>query len=206
MNSGKGKKKKKLPEKEMVKFQKYKAAQVGLDRKGINFRGEVAAHKKNDLFQILKEEGIECISPNEVDTVLIKHATKWIKNTWKWIKKVGRDDGSDLHRSGVLVVASADSDFLPLIKIAQDHGLVAVSANPNATGQTRALVNGSDIVLVRGEDNQGNDCLIAKSSSASGADLLSALKSTYFPMGLDNGEHMDSEDVLHEEAHQSFPF
>ena len=195
-------KKKKLSEKEMKKFSKYKAAQVGLDRRYINASGKIAKQRKNDLFQILKEERVQCISSKDVDATLIRHASKWITNQRRWINNKGsnsketmndnkgsnREETMNDHgdhrvtprRGGVLVVGSADSDFVPLYERAKASGILVVSANPNEITQTKALINACDVVLIRGKDGQGKDCLVAKAASNRGTKLLLTLESTYY--------------------------
>jgi hypothetical protein len=125
------------------KYRKYNQAQVGLDRS-----------TKNDLFQILKEEGVSCVECKDVDYTLVKQAKSWLK-------KVGA------RNPLVLVVVSKDSDFRPLLKAARKpkFGRVSVIAAPG--DEPPSFV--SDIVLT-GSDNSAD--LQAKAYTMSGESLF----------------------------------
>ena len=122
-----------------AKVRKYNAAQVGL-RAGPR-RG------RNDLFRVLREQGVACKAADDVDAALIRAAHLWI---------AGLPSVEVEQSRGCLVVVSQDSDFAPLLRKARDKGIIAVSAKPGQTSsprqqQTSALAAASDIVLLQGD-------------------------------------------------------
>lgn len=142
--------KKGLTEKEQIRFEKYKSAQVGLKRRSVNNSGKMMSVKRNDLFRILKEEGVRCTSTDDVDATLIKQAKKYIGS------KSMASSSTDDDLPPVLVVASADSDFTPLLQYASSRGWTTVTLTMDAE-QTKALVNESDISVVRNNSEASDE-------------------------------------------------
>lgn len=170
MNSKKkgGKKSRGLSEKEMIKFQKCNAAQVGLKRgkiTGVDKRGKIKVKNRNDLFQVLKEIGFKVKSSDDVDKTLISAADSWMDRVI--IEGRKRDDNDkflDIHReknepneeeieeasyNGVLVVFSKDGDFVPLLELAKRRRFITVSVTDKLS-QTWKIVQSSDIVVGQG--------------------------------------------------------
>lgn len=167
------KKKKKVIEGKIGdQMKKYKAAQVGISRKG---GGE---QKSNFLFQVLKEEGVKVRSSDDVDEQLIRTATTWIKQEMKKY-----DSGTNKHGSvqdivrGILVVASEDSDFCDLLKHAREKGFCAVTATPRSEKQTRALTLASDVVIEANDETDDMAGLRAEANTIFGRDLMHELPS-----------------------------
>jgi hypothetical protein len=170
------KKNKKLTEKEMIKSKKYLAAQVGLRRNNGDGCSSGGGKKRNDLFRVLKEQGVQVYSAKNVDTELEIHAKKWMNsinnNNTKTSTEEEEEDGDDDDDNdnkeinsnnnnnnnnnwrGCLVVYSKDKDFIPLLKYAQKRNFLTVTVSDQPK-QTLALVNSSDFVmmpaLIRGE-------------------------------------------------------
>jgi hypothetical protein len=131
-----GKRKKAFLSKVGEKMQKYKSAQVGLNR-----------GPTNDWFRILREESVHPFTCDNVDQTLMEHAKRWVNRT-------RRTNGVAAAGSRIyLVVVSEDSDFVPLLascrnnKNNKHHDYCAISATWSSTAQTRALVSASDIVV-----------------------------------------------------------
>ena len=79
-----GKKKRKLQGKELIKYNKYQAAQVGLQRGKMTVSsatGKVKVKRRNDLFKVLREIGVHVTSSDNVDADLIASAEKWLSRT-----------------------------------------------------------------------------------------------------------------------------
>lgn len=160
-----------------------------MGRKGsINSSGKTSNVKRNDLFQILKEEGVICHSAENVDEKLEKLAKKWVKEGRKRQKKQTKEEDM-IGSTMVLVVVSGDSDFVPLLEYAKSQEIVVVSANPQQGTQTKALIQSSDIVLVDSpseEEGIGNDAdhdrrLVATAVTQHGNHVLKQLEaSDYF--------------------------
>jgi len=121
-------KKGKMSAKDNKKWDKYNAAQVGFRTQG----------NKNDLFQLFKENNAICESASDVDALLQKHATNWMKKVRK------RHDLQPYE--GCLVVVSRDKDFCKLLQSAQARNFVAISASLSSP-QTAALVEQCDIYM-----------------------------------------------------------
>ena len=77
---GSPKKKRIMSEKEFQKYQKYNSAQIGLARLGLKGRQQQQQqqHASNDLFQVLKEQGIRVYSAQDVDASLRSNAVLWM--------------------------------------------------------------------------------------------------------------------------------
>lgn len=154
-----------------IKYRKYNAAQVGL-----------GWSPKNDLFRILKEEGVRCRSCHDVDKELIKEAKRWI-------------DKNSQSSKGVLVVASQDSDFVPLLEVAQHRpGWCAVTAAPKIYSQTEALLMASDISLLANEEG----ILVARPLSSKGIQFMDDLgmpKPAIFPADIDEEEEISDDEI-----------
>ena len=119
--------------KELVRFNKYKAAQVGLQSGMMavdKHTGQVKVKSRNDLFQVLREIGVSTKSSDDVDTDLISAAEKWVRRTLSEYKDNtkmidrDRDEEHECPREesspvGVLVIYSKDCDFIPLIESAK---------------------------------------------------------------------------------------
>ena len=186
-NIKRGKKNKKLNEKEMIKSKKYLAAQVGLRR---NRDGSSGGNKKqrNDLFRVLKEQGVQVYSAKNVDTELEIHAKKWmdrINSNTKTLEKEEEKydhDNKEINNNnnnnnnnnindnwrGCLVVYSKDKDFIPLLEYARKRNFLTVTVS-NEPKQTLALVNSSDLVmmpaLIRGGGSERGMTFLSSSSS-----------------------------------------
>jgi hypothetical protein len=171
VNQLSAKKKRKLaksPEasKLIKRIRKYDAAQVGLGR---NPSG------RNDLFPILKEEKVECVTCNDVDSILIQHTRKWFKNS-----RERKKDEEIKETVVVTMVVSEDSDFKGILKECNSSNgkkpnNIAVSATWRSATQTQALVIVSDIVITRAEDGEvsrGRPLFIATAVTAQGESLL----------------------------------
>jgi len=151
---GKGKgKKKKLSAKEMKKFIKYEAAQVGLKRSNIKAtksgKMKKSPNTKNDLFRVIKELGVKVKSADNVDAKLVTAAQQWMNKTSETQNK----DGKLLHYweknggyRGVLVVFSKDSDFLSLLQQAKEKKFLTISMTDERI-QTSKLVRECDVVV-----------------------------------------------------------
>ncbi|KAG7353789.1 NYN domain containing protein [Nitzschia inconspicua] len=129
-----------LQGKEGKRMEKYKSAQVGLNR-----------GPTNDWFQILKEESVQRFSSTDVDADLIKKAKKWLK-------KQQRTNAEKV----ILVVVSEDSDFVPLLNFVQKKNresetqqFYSASATWNSSQQTEALRKVSDFVLTCSNPDDG---------------------------------------------------
>jgi hypothetical protein len=164
-------------------MRKYKAAQVGLGRQGAEkkFMQIKNIRKRNDLLQILKEEGIQCHVVNDVDSVLIKKAKQWMKAITIKLqreKDINIRDSDWLEDGPVaaLLVVTEDSDFVPLLKAAKSINFCAVSASPITTQQTRRLVLESDLVLVR--ESEDSERIVPRANTFIGSQLLLNLDSS----------------------------
>lgn len=156
-----------LKKKGRKKYRKYNSAQVGLSR---------GRRTKNDLFAILKEQGLRCHSADNVDSILIRSARKWMEGLGRTTTSEATETSAPLR--GILVVVSKDSDFCELLKEAQSKQILGVSGTPEGE-QTRKLVKASDITLtpptydmVIGE----YDHLVPRACSDAGTDFLRDLE------------------------------
>jgi hypothetical protein len=166
----KGKKKNgALKGKELMKFNKYKAAQMGLQRgvmKVDKRTGKVEVKSRNELFQVLREIGVSVKSSDNVDADLIAAAEKWMLRTHRENYKnknkmeIIDDDRNNNENEppeekeedshiGVLVIYSKDIDFVPLIESAKQQRFITVSMTDRRT-QTTGLVQSSDIIVGQG--------------------------------------------------------
>ena len=135
----KGGKKMKLSEKEMIKYKKYQAAQVGLKKAKIKVTKsgqvkKVNAPPNNDLFTILKEmSGVTVQAKDNVDEAIILRASQWMNKTTKHQNETGQPQFYESNNwngqgcRGVLVIYSMDADFVPLLQKAKKKGFVTVS-------------------------------------------------------------------------------
>ena len=175
------KKKKKLLEGKVGdQMKRYKASQVGLDRnpKGGGVSNQDGKEKSNDVFQVLKEEGVRVRSSNDVDAQLIRTATTWINQQTKKYNSETSPHGSvqDIVR-GILVVGSEDSDFCDLLKYAREKGFCAVTATPRSEMQTKALTLASDVVIEANDETDDMAGLRAEAKTILGRDLMQELPS-----------------------------
>ena len=117
---------------ERKKLHKYTAAQVGVHR-----------HKRrNDLFTVLREEGVSCSHADDVDAALARAAKQWISELPNITPRAAGD------ARGCIVVVSEDADFVPLLLAARDrHHMLTVSATLRSAQQTKGLCQASDLVL-----------------------------------------------------------
>jgi len=149
-------KKKKLNEKDMQKFQKYKAAQIDTGRRMGGGRNN------NQLFAILKEVGVRCYAADDVDAALMKNARQWmgggnggpasrtkLTHQQELMSLLSKSSSSTVR--GCLMVVSNDSDFCELLEEARRRGYLVVSVTLEEK-QTRALENVSDLVFRAGGD------------------------------------------------------
>ena len=173
-----------------IRMKKYEAANIGLIRKQRAMLAGAAANRPNNnqLFSILKEEGVRCFSAHNVDQYLIEEAQQWMTRTGQKHREEQRereldDDDDDSNSNnkneqpvGVLVVVSQDSDFKPLLKKAANTGFVVVTATPISTHQTASLASVADISLVRqqslDDDTDIDFTLMAKSITFRGSALV----------------------------------
>lgn len=140
-------KKGKLSEKDRERVKKFNSAAVGV----------MKTKAANNLFQILKEQGMQCKVVSDADAALISAAALWMKEV-KSQRNVNNSTTAgpspatttNVDKEAVnaaLVVVSRDSDFVPTLKNARKNGILAVSVSANSVNQTKALVQVSDIVL-----------------------------------------------------------
>ena len=154
----KGGKKKRLPEKEMKKYKKYQAAQVGL-RKGTKIKVDksgkvkrVNSRPRNDLFAIMKEmSGVTVKAKDNVDEAIINRASQWMNKTTKNQNGTGQpflenNNWNGQGCRGVLVIYSMDADFVPLLQKAKKKGFMTVSMT-NDKKQTLKLERNCDVVV-----------------------------------------------------------
>lgn len=120
--------------KEREKVRSFRAAQVGV-------RG--SAGGRNDLFTVLREEGISCSHADDVDTALARAAMQWIRRV-----PCSSPSAADGAARGCIVVVSEDADFVPLLAAARERRVLAVSATLRSEQQTIKLCQASDLVLV----------------------------------------------------------
>ena len=154
----KGGKKMKLSEKEMIKYKKYQAAQVGLRKAKIKVTKsgqvkQVNAPPNNDLFTILKEMSgnITVQAKDNVDEAIITHASQWMNKITKHQNETGQpfyesNNWNGQGCRGVLVIYSMDADFVPLLQKAKKKGFVTVSMT-NDVKQTLNLERNCDVVV-----------------------------------------------------------
>jgi len=97
-SKGKGKKKK-LSAKEMKKFIKYEAAQVGLKRSNMKAtksgKMKKSSRTKNDLFRVIREVGVKVEPADNVDAKLVTAAKQWMNK----ISETQNKDEKFLHYS-----------------------------------------------------------------------------------------------------------
>jgi len=151
---GKGKgKKKKLSDKEIKKFIKYEAAQVGLKRSNMKAtksgKMKKSSRTKNDLFRVIREVGVKVKPADNVDAKLVTAAKQWMNK----ISETQNKDGKFLHYweknggyRGVVVVFSKDSDFLNLLQQAKKKHFLTISMTDERI-QTSKLVRECDVVI-----------------------------------------------------------
>ena len=148
-----GKKKKKLSAKEMKKFIKYEAAQVGSKRSNMKAtksgKMKKSPNTKNDLFRVIREVGVKVKPADNVDAKLVTSAQQWMNK----ISERQNRDGKFLHYweknggyRGILVVFSKDSDFLKLLQQAKEKKFLTISMTDERI-QTSKLVRECDVVI-----------------------------------------------------------
>jgi hypothetical protein len=166
-----------LQGKEGQRMQKYKAAQVGLNR----------GHK-NDWFPILKEESVQTFSCDDVDATLIKAARKWVQKQLQRHNESAKCEDEKMRQQPqnllniVLMVVSEDSDFVRLLETVSRRrkdgvNFYSACATWNSAEQTQALVSVTDFVLTVGTtDGKDMDvfALNVVAATARGNKLLQA--------------------------------
>ena len=142
-NRRKTPKEKGLSKSERLKSKKYWKAQVDTGRK------THPNSQRNQLFQVLREVGVDCVSSEDVDSTLIEHAEKWMNREFSkpYIKEVAASRVG--MERGCLIVVSNDADFVDLLRLAKQKNIIAVSVSLN-DAQTRYLESESDLVLYNG--------------------------------------------------------
>ncbi len=179
----------KLSEKEMKKFRKYEASQIGLHRKPalrVKKKGGNDGRQRTDLYRVLREEKIKVAEVPDADKSLVKAANKWMKKTKQQPKGYIVEPLNKIY--GCLVVVSEDADFVELMNKARAD-FVVVTATPNSTidDQTRKLLQVSDVVLGLDaeEDNDSHiddsielyfDPIVAKALTVRGEEFLEAME------------------------------
>jgi hypothetical protein len=158
-----------------VKYEKYKAAQVGLFRNpATRSKKPNIKRKTNDLFRVLREQKIRCFSVKDVDSSLEKEARRWMDRLCSETHVMVDDEAR-----ACLVVVSEDSDFVKLLNDARSKNILAVSVTPTKVKQTFKLVKASDLVLTRAGPtvDLGDEfgTLIGKANTYKGVELLMAM-------------------------------
>ena len=152
----------KLSPKLQLQLERYRTAQVGL--RNVN-------SGRNDLFKVLREEGVACKGADDVDVALVQAAHEWMASlppappggdacSEEEQVQVQEQEQEQVPR-GCLIVVSQDADFAPLLSAARKRNVVAISAAVGRTSlpaqrQTRALEAASDLVIVQ-EYADGDD-------------------------------------------------
>ena len=134
----------KLKGKMLEKSRKYVASQVG-------FRSGPRAGR-NDLFTVLREQGVRCKPADNVDSALIRAARVWMAAL-----PLPVESDAGLETRGCLMVVSEDADFAPLLREARQQHVLAVSVTPDSLQQTSRLAAAADIVLLQGDEDEGFD-------------------------------------------------
>ena len=157
-------------DKDVTRSKKYVAAQVGLrnlKHVGMSRKGKVRLTRRNDLFQILREENVIVVPSDDVDAKLIHSANRWmghVENDKKkrmnrqWRMNVKgqkimeeeeeRSNANNEHQpEGILMVYSKDSDFLTLLQDAKRRGFLAVSVTDEVKTTAGTLLSACDVAL-----------------------------------------------------------
>lgn len=153
----------KLKGKQLEKSRKYIAAQVGV-RTG-------ARAGRNDLFEVLREQGVQCKPEDDVDSALLRAAREWMAAL-----PSPAESGAGRETRGCLMVVSEDADFAPLLLEARKQHVLAVSVTPKSLRQTAKLASAADVLLLRGDADEVDIPLYGSSMTASAPStyLLSA--------------------------------
>ena len=117
------------------KSRKYKAALLDYRWPG----------NRNQLFAVLREQGVVCRPCSNVDAELIESAIEWTE--YLGAPESSNDDDSLLR--GCLVVYSRDSDFSELLQVVRSWNVLTVTVTQDSK-QTRSIEAASDLVLTFG--------------------------------------------------------
>ena len=139
--------------KDREKMQKFNSARVGLGSPlCIGGRG-----RQNDLFQVLREQGVHCRHADNVDKALERVAIQWIRGLPPASQRASSIATAVAETRACLVVVSEDADFAPLLSTAKKVQILAVSATLKSTRQTRKLCVAADLVLSLHDSSDGQE-------------------------------------------------